>query len=88
MTNDNWLVELSAVEIDGETHAEARLKLTNHTTVTGRGTAHLNPGDSDVNLIGDEIAIARALSDLAHKTLQAAATGIEDITHKRPHLHM
>jgi hypothetical protein len=32
--------------------------------------------------IGDELAVARALSDLAHRLLEAAAADIEEFTHK------
>jgi hypothetical protein len=33
--------------------------------------------------IGDELAVARALSDLAHHLLHAAASDIEQITKQR-----
>ncbi len=35
--------------------------------------------------IGAEIAVARALSDLAHKLLHAAAFDVESMTHERAH---
>lgn len=38
-------------------------------------------------MIGEQIAAARALSDLAGKLLHAAAADIEGITHERSHLH-
>jgi hypothetical protein len=38
--------------------------------------------------IGEEIAAARALSDLAHRLLSYAAGQIEDITHERARLHL
>ena len=38
--------------------------------------------------IGEKIAVARALSDLAHMLLGSAAAQIEDITHERAQLHM
>jgi hypothetical protein len=86
--NQQWQVKLSATEIDGVTHAEARLALTDDKTLAGHGTARLNPADRDVTVIGEEIAVARALSDLAGKVLHTAASGIEDMTHERAHLHM
>lgn len=86
-TRENWLVELTAEEKDGQTRARARLRLTGYETWWGTGSARLNPADSDVTLIGEEIAIARALSDLAGKLLHAAEHGIEDITHTPAHLH-
>jgi hypothetical protein len=36
--------------------------------------------------IGDELAVARALSDLAHQLLHAAVTDIEQVTKKRAYL--
>ena len=32
--------------------------------------------------------MARALSDLAHKLLHAAAVDVEGMTHERAHLHL
>ena len=40
------------------------------------------PSDESVPRIGDELAAARALSDLAHQLLAAAATDIESKTHQ------
>jgi len=87
-TRENWLVELSAEEIDGQTRAQARLRLTDYETVSGSGRAAHGPSDGGVTLIREQIAIARALSDLAGKLLYEAAEGIEDITHKPSHLHL
>jgi hypothetical protein len=56
-------------------------------TFSGRGKAKLNPADQDVGMIGEEIAIARALSDLSHKLLHSAAVGVENMTHERARLH-
>ncbi len=54
----------------------------------GWGRARRSPGDPQVRRIGEELAIARALSDLAHNLLDAAAQGIEDFEGKpvQPHL--
>ncbi len=41
------------------------------------GRAKRAPQDPSVPLIGDELAAARALSDLSHKLLDAAASRIE-----------
>jgi Domain of unknown function (DUF1876) len=78
---------VSFTEADGETAAEARLDMDN-AHLAGRGKARLNPADRDVMKIGAEIAVARALSDLAHKLLNAAAADIEGITHQRARLHL
>jgi len=77
-----WSVEIFIDERDQQTHAEARLHTGDKTHLEGRGTARLNPADKNVPEIGDELAAARALSELAHTLLQAAADDIEAVTHK------
>jgi len=83
-----WHVEIYIGEREGQTHAEARLRPGENVTMTGTGTARLNPADRDVPEIGDELATARARSALAHRLLHAAAEDIEDLTHEKVrHLH-
>ena len=86
-TDDHWSMAVFVAEIDGETDAEARLAKADDRTFSGRGKAKLNPADQDVGMIGEEIAIARALSDLSHKLLHSAAVGVENMTHERARLH-
>ncbi|MFI7061747.1 DUF1876 domain-containing protein [Kribbella sp. NPDC050124] len=69
------------------TRAEVRLRTDGEAEFVGRGTAHRHPDDSEVARIGDELATARALSNLSHELIQAAASQIEQITHKNVHLH-
>jgi hypothetical protein len=85
-TTKTWHVDIYLGEHEGQTHAEARLRPGDDVTLTGTGTARLNPSDRDVPEIGDELATARALSDLAHRLLHAAAEDIEDITHEKARL--
>jgi hypothetical protein len=80
-TTKTWHVDIYLGEREGRTHAEARLRPGDAVTLTGTGDARLNPTDQDVPEIGDELAVARALSDLAHRLLHAAAEDIEGITH-------
>ncbi len=87
-TSDRWSVRLNIAEIDSQTHAEARLVTPGGDELAGRGEARRNPADREVTEIGEQIAAARALSDLAGQLLHAAAAGIEGITHERTHLHM
>lgn len=84
---DHWPVEVSLREEDRETRAEARLSK-DGLEISGHGLARRNPDDREVTKIGEEIAAARALSDLAHKLLSAAAGEIEGITHERARLHL
>jgi Domain of unknown function (DUF1876) len=78
----SWSVEIDLGEHDGETHAVARLHTADRTSLSGTGSARLNPADPDVPEIGDELAAARALSQLAHALLEAAADDIAAILHK------
>jgi hypothetical protein len=86
-TVDSWPVEISLGEEDRETRAEARLTR-DGVGMVGHGLARRNPDDQQVTQIGEEIAAARALSDLAHQLLSYAAGQIEEITHERAHLHL
>ena len=84
---ESWPVEVSLHEEDGETRAEARLTR-DGVGMTGHGLARRNPDDREVTQVGEEIAAARALSDLAHQLLSGAAGQIEGITHERAHLSL
>ena len=87
-TPRSWTVEILLDERDGRTHAEARLHTQDATHLVGRGQTWLNPRDRDVPEIGDEIATARALSELAHVLLEAAADDIAGVTHQDVRLPM
>jgi hypothetical protein len=82
MQEKHWTVELVIDEHrdDRMTHAEARLQAPHRPALAGVGTARRNPVDPDVPRIGDELAVARALSDLAHQLLDVAAGDIEVVT--------
>jgi Domain of unknown function (DUF1876) len=84
---DNWPVEISLREDEVKTLAEAQLT-GGSAGLIGHGLARRNPDDREVAQIGEEIAAARALSDLAHLLLSDAAEKIEDITHQRAHLSL
>ena len=84
---DSWPVEISLYEEDGQTRAEARLTR-DGAGMIGHGLARRNPDDQEVTQIGEEIAAARALSDLAHRLLGLAAEQIENVTHERARLHL
>jgi hypothetical protein len=85
--DDRWSIAVFVAEIDGETDAEARLTKADYRNFTGRGKAQLNPADRNVAVIGEEIAVARALSDLSHKLLHSAAVGVESMTHEKARLY-
>ncbi|HEY3008748.1 MAG TPA: DUF1876 domain-containing protein [Micromonosporaceae bacterium] len=83
-----WTVEIVIDEHEDElrTHARARLQAGDRGALLGEGMARRNPADRDVPEIGDELAVARALSDLAHNLLDTAAGDIETITSRPAHL--
>ena len=87
-TSKHWRVDIYIDEHtdDRRTRAEARLHHPDATGLIGEGVARRNPHDTEVPEIGDELAVARALSDLAHRLLDAAASDIEQITHRAAHL--
>jgi hypothetical protein len=78
----SWSVQIDIGEHEGTTRAIAHLRTGDQTSLTGTGTARLNPADPDVPEIGDELAAARALSQLAHALLEAAADDISGVLHK------
>jgi hypothetical protein len=82
-----WMVEVFIGEDDGRTYAEARLDTGVGDGLVGVGRARLNPTDRDIPEIGDELAVARALSDLARRLLASTAGDIEQVTRERVRLH-
>ncbi len=86
LTEKRWTVDIYVDEQDGRTYAEARLQTGVDTHLVGIGRAKLNPADRDIPEIGDELAAARALTDLGHRLLLTAASDIEGITHERARL--
>jgi hypothetical protein len=69
-------VDLSFTEDEERTRADAILELRGE-RFHGFGQAKRAPQDPNVPLVGEELAAARALSDLAHKLLDAAAERID-----------
>jgi hypothetical protein len=87
-TEQRWSVALTVQEHECQTRAEARLDLGDNAHLLGYGMARRNPSDPDVLEIGEKIAVARALSDVAHLLLGSAATQLEDITRQEAHLRL
>lgn len=82
MTTKNWTVQVSLDEQGDNTRADAVLSLDNKLEIRGHGMSRRNPHDESAPRIGDELAAARALSDLAHQLLATAAIDIESMTHE------
>lgn len=81
-----FTVDIEVHEHPDSTEATALLDLGERRG--GWGRARRNPADPDRPRLGDELAIARALSDLAHRLLDDVAEQIERVEHKRAHLHL
>jgi hypothetical protein len=75
----DWTVDIVIDEHEDRTRAKARLRWRDQESV-GVGLARLNPADRNVNDIGDELAVARALADLARRLMAVTAHDIEDVT--------
>lgn len=76
MTPLVWTVEITFSEDEDKTRADAVLRGTAD-DVQGWGRARRNPVDPALPAVGEEIAAARALTDLAHHLLEQASHRIE-----------
>jgi hypothetical protein len=86
MASKVWSIEVFLTEDAETTQAEALLKLPDR-EFQGHGKARRNPTDPDVPRIGEELATARALSDMSHRLLHAAAEAIEVFEGHRVQVH-
>jgi len=84
-TTKRWSVDIYVDEHPEQrrTRAEARLHTGDRTHLVGVGEAMRNPSDSEVPEVGDELAVARALADLAGRLGDAAATDIAGLAEER-----
>lgn len=80
-----WAVDIFLYEDDRHTSARATLVSGTGTdrrrTLVGAGRAVRNPADADVPEIGEEVAVARALRDLAERLIETASADLTDLTH-------
>lgn len=82
-----YTVEIEVHDHPDHTEAKALLDVAGDQR-GGWGRARRNPADPDQPRLGDELAMARALSDLAHHLLDDVATRIEATEGKPAHLHL
>jgi hypothetical protein len=80
-----WAVSVFLEEVEGDTFARARLTNADR-ELTGEGVARCRPGDRDIPEIGDELATARALADLAHQLIESAVADLDAIGQGGPPL--
>lgn len=86
MVDQNWQVNVAFTEDGAQTRADAILELAGQ-RYHGWGRAKRAPEDPSVPVIGQDLAAARALSDLSHQLLDAAAERIETAEGKTPKVH-
>ena len=73
-----WAIELVIGENSDETDVQARLRA-GDVEVAGWGRARRNPHDPDRPRVGEELAVARALSDLSQKLFGTAMREIAEL---------
>lgn len=75
-----WIVEVDIDEFREErcTHAVARLRR-DGVSMQGAGSAHRHPRDADLARVGDELAAARALIELASNLQADAGQTLENV---------
>lgn len=86
MSEQIWPVSVAFTEEGDRTRADAILELASE-RFHGFGQAKRAPDDPSVPVIGEELAAARALADLSHQLLQAAADRIEGFEGRRVKVH-
>ena len=76
-THRRWRVEILINEHDHRTQALARLDTHDDRHTHGQGTARRNAIDTNPRQICDQLAVARALSELASKLAARAGRDLE-----------
>jgi hypothetical protein len=84
----HWSITIDIDEQDEDTTlAHVSLRTPAGQDVTGVGQAQRNPLDPSVPEIGDELAVARALRNLAERLLHTTEKDITGVTGESAHLH-
>jgi hypothetical protein len=86
MADQIWQVNVAFTEEGDRTRADATLELADE-RFHGFGQAKRAPGDPNRPVIGRDLAAARALSDLSHHLLDAAAGRIEEFEGHKVKVH-
>jgi hypothetical protein len=74
----DWIVTISVHQREGQTCATARLQFGDHESV-GVGLSRLSPAEHGFAGTGGELAVARAMSDLARKLTAPAYHDAEEV---------
>lgn len=82
-----WRVQVTLLRQGPETTAQAVLVVGDPDHLDAVGRARRNPADTEVAVIGDEVAVARALRRLADRLIDTAEERITDRTGTNAHVH-
>jgi hypothetical protein len=74
-----WSVEIVLSEDEERTRADAHLHAGSR-DFCGFGRSRRNPIDPDVPIVGEELAVSRALGDLSHQLFEAAFDVVEQFS--------
>ncbi|MFI0424960.1 DUF1876 domain-containing protein [Spongiactinospora gelatinilytica] len=80
MTEKHWNIEVNVVEDEVNTTAQAILTMPTGEEHIGIGNARRNPSDRPVAVIGDELAVGRALADLSGRLLGQGARDVARVS--------
>jgi len=75
-----WSVQLRFEEDEARTKALVTLTVGSR-TLRANGIARRNPLDPNLPRVGEDLAVSRALSQLAHELLSDAVASLEATTH-------
>lgn len=81
-----WNVEVFIEETPTDTEAKAVVEVGDR-RFGGWGRARRSPDDPEMPRVGEDLAVARALSDLSHHLLDEAASSIEGFTGRPARVH-
>lgn len=82
-----WRVQVTLSHEGPETTAQAVLVAGSPDHLGAIGHARRNPEDAEVEMIGDEVAVARALRRLADRLIDTAEDEISERTGNGAHVH-
>ena len=80
-------IEVSLTEDADHCEAVARLRL-GEREFSGWGRAQRNPADPQTPVVGEDLAVARALSEVSHQLVVAAADSLESAIGRPVALHV
>ena len=87
ISTKQWSITVDIDEQDDTTLAHVSIRSPAGHDVTGVGQAQRNPLDPSVPEIGDELAVARALRNLAERLMHTTENDIKGVTGEPAHLH-